>query len=374
MSGASTSLAERDALRESLRSFFAKYSPESEVRRVMVGDSGYDPALWRRLVDELALPGFAVPTEYGGSGFGAVEQQIVLEEMGRVLLCAPYLASAVLATNVLLSAGDPVACGHYLPGLCAGEHIATVAALGATGRWDGPDGWECAATPDGDRYRLSGRKYFVLDVVTADLLLVAAGAPEGPTLFAVDASAAGITRATLPTLDETRKLGWVEFAATPAAVVGAVGQGAGILERGLVLSAPALAAEQVGGARRALEMAVAYAKVREQFGRLIGSFQAIKHKCADMLLAVEVATSTAGAAAAAIDSGSEEHVPLAHMALALSSESFVFAATENIEVHGGIGFTWESAAQLYYKRAVAGAVAFGSASAHREQLLTALGR
>jgi alkylation response protein AidB-like acyl-CoA dehydrogenase len=388
MRAASTSYEEREALRESLRAFFAKYSPEGEVRRLMATPDGYDPAVWRRMAGELGLQGFAVPDEYGGSGFGAAELQIVLEEMGRVLLCAPFFSSAVLATNVLLSADDPDACRDVLPGLCAGAKIATVAATADSGAWDGPDVWQATAAPasgesaaasagtsvSGRGWSVTGRKTFVPDVLVADLLLVTAQSPDGPALFLVEASGAGVTRSPLVTLDETRKQGAVELTAAPARLIGAAGQGAEILERALVLSAVALAGEQIGGARRALEIAVEYAKVREQFGRVIGSFQAIKQKCADVLLCVEAATSAARAAAQAIDAGSDEYVALAHLALGLATEAHVYAVHENIEVHGGIGFTWEASAHLYYKRAIAGTALLGSPAVQRAALLTAMGR
>jgi alkylation response protein AidB-like acyl-CoA dehydrogenase len=376
MSAASSSYDEREALRESLRAFFAKYSPETEVRRLMATSEGYDPAVWRRMAGELGLQGFAVPVEYGGSGFGTAELQIVMEEMGRALVCAPFFSSAVLATNVLLAAGDEGACADVLPALCDGSKIATVAATGDSGSWQGPDVWQATAAPasDASGWTVTGRKTFVLDALVADLLLVTAQSPQGPALFLVDAADPRVSRSVLVTLDETRKQGTVELTAVPARLTGTAGQGAEILERALVLSAVALAGEQTGGARRTLEIAVEYAKVRQQFGRVIGSFQAIKQKCADVLLSLEAATSATRAAAQSIDAGSEEHVALAHLALSLASEAYVYAVNENIEVHGGIGFTWEASAHLYYKRAIAGSALLGSPNAQRAALLTAMGR
>ena len=374
MPGASSSYADLQALRDSLRAFLAKYSPESVVRRTMATEVGYAPKLWRKLADELGLPGFAVPAEYGGSGFGATELQVVMEELGRALACVPFLSSAVLATNVLLASGDPAACGDLLPALADGSRVATLAATGGSGAYDADDVWECTAQPVVDGHRLTGRRTFVPDVLAADVLVVTATDTDGPALFAVDAAADGVTRGALPTLDETRKQGWVEFAGADARPIGSAGSGADTLRRALAPSAVALAAEHAGAARRALELAVEYAKVREQFGRVIGSFQAIKQKCADMLLSVEIAASTAAAAAEAIDSNSAEMEALAHLALSVASDAFLFVATENVEVHGGIGFTWESSAHLYYKRAVAGTVVLGSPTAHRAQLLTAMGR
>ncbi len=374
MGTAGTSYEEREALRASLRSFFARYSPEAEVRRLMATREGYDPAVWRHMANELGLQGMAVPEQFGGSGFGAADLQIVMEEMGRALVCAPFFASAVLATNLLLSSGDTAACQQVLPGLSDGSVIASVAATGASGAWDAPDVWESVATPDGEGWTITGRKTFVPDALAAGLLLVTAQSPDGPSVFGVKAAAAGVGRQPLVTVDETRKQGTVEFTSAVAQLIGPAGRGAEILQRALVLSAVALAGEQTGGARRALEIAVEYAKVREQFGRVIGSFQAIKQKCADVLLSVEAATSAARAAAEAIDAHSEEYVALAYLALGLASESYVYAVTENIEVHGGIGFTWEASAQLYYKRAIAGTALLGSPTAQRAALLTAMGR
>lgn len=374
MSTATTSYEEREALRASLRAFFARHSPETEVRRLMATSEGYDPAVWRRMAAELGLQGMAVPEQFGGGGFGAAELQVVMEEMGRALVCAPFFASAVLATNLLLSSGDIAACRQVLPGLGDGSAIATVAATGASGAWDAPDVWQAIASPDGAGWTITGGKMFVPDALAAGLLLVTAQSPDGPSVFLVNAGAAGVARQPMVTVDETRKQGTVELTSAAAQLIGPAGRGAEILQRALVLSAVALAGEQVGGARRTLEIAVEYAKVREQFGRVIGSFQAIKQKCADVLLSVEAATSTARAAAEAIDAHSEEHAALAHLALGLASESYVYAVTENVEVQGGIGFTWEASAHLYYKRAIAGTALLGSPAAQRAALLTAMGR
>ncbi|WP_375482629.1 acyl-CoA dehydrogenase family protein [uncultured Jatrophihabitans sp.] len=374
MGAASTFRDEREALRDSVRAFLTKYSSEAQVRAAMATAAGSDPAVWRRMAQDLGLQGLAVPAGFGGSGFGATELQVVLEEMGRALLCSPFFSSAVLATNVLLASDDTELCQDVLPGLCDGNRVATVAATGDSGSWQADDVWDASAGPAGDGWTVTGRKNFVPDAMVADLLVVAARCEAGPTLFVVEATQPGVERSTLTTLDETRKQGTVQFASVPARIVGRPGRGAEILERALVRSAVALAAEQVGGARRALELAVDYAKVREQFGRVIGSFQAVKQKCADMLLAVEAATSASRAAAEAVDAGGDDTVALAHLALGLASEAYVHATTESIEVHGGIGFTWEASAHLYYKRALAGAALLGSPASHRSAMLAAMGR
>jgi alkylation response protein AidB-like acyl-CoA dehydrogenase len=269
-----------------------------------------------------------------------------------------------------------------LPGIADGSTVATLAVTEASGSWDAGD-VATQAAPAGDGYALTGEKLFVLDGHVADLLLVMALAPEGASLFAVEATGAtGLTREKMPTLDATRTQARVRFEATPAVLVGDAGGAAGPLERTLDLAAAALAAEQAGGARRVLETAVEYAKVREQFGRPIGSFQAIKHKAADMLLAVESATSAAYAAGWAVDAASADPADegaaaevgvLASLAKAYCSEAYYQCAAENIQIHGGIGFTWEHPAHLYYKRAKSSEIMFGTPRHHRARLADRLG-
>jgi alkylation response protein AidB-like acyl-CoA dehydrogenase len=372
MSAATTTLAERHELRETVRSFLGKYSPEFEVRRMMASEEGFDRAVWHRMADELGVQGLAVPAEYGGSGYGLSELQVVLEELGRALAPVPFLSSAVLATSLLLASGDTTANKEYLPELCAGTRIATAAVTEGGAGW-GTDNWQCSAISAVEGYLLTGQKSFVPDAQAADLLLVVANTDQGPALFAIAAAAAGVSVAAPENLDATRRLSRVRLDAAPGRLLGPLGAGAGIVRRAMVPAAAGLAAEQVGGARRALELAVEYAKVRKQFGRLIGSFQAIKQKCAEVLLAVESATSAAYAAGSAVDQGSSDSAELAYLALAQCSEAYIFAATENIEVHGGIGFTWEHPAHLYYKRAIASSVLLGTAASHRERVLAELG-
>jgi alkylation response protein AidB-like acyl-CoA dehydrogenase len=361
--------SERDALRDSVRRFLSERSPEAEVRRLMETDEGYDPAVWSLMARQIGLQGLALPEKYGGSGAGFVDLQIVLEEMGRALLCAPFLSSVVLAANALLTAEDEAACAEYLPGIAEGTTIATLAVTEAGGSWRAED---VTVRADGE-YRLTGEKVFVLDGHVADLLLVVARTAAGPSLFAVDAHGGGVTREPMRTLHATRKQSRLVLDAAPARLVGADGGAAAPLAATMDLAAAALAAEQAGGARRVLEMAVEYAKVREQFGRPIGSFQAIKHKCADMLLEVESSTSAAYAVGWAIDAGSAEVPVLAGLAKAYCSEAYTHCAGENIQVHGGIGFTWEHPAHLYFKRAKSTEILFGSPRHHRALLADRLG-
>ncbi len=363
---------EQEELRRSVRRFLEDKSPETEVRRLMATTEGYDPAVWSQMADQLGLQSLAIPEEYGGAGFSFVELVVVLEEMGAALLCAPYFSSAVLAANALLTSGDDEAKSRHLPGIASGETIATLALTEDAGRWD-VDSVELAATPAGDGCTLDGHKSFVLDGHIASLVLVAARTPGGVSLFAVEGDAPGLTRTPLSTMDQTRKQARLEFAGTPATLVGTEGGAAAGLATTLDLAAVALAAEQVGGAQRCLDTSVEYAKTRIQFGRPIGSFQAIKHKCADMLLEVESAKSAAYYAGWAAAEGSDELPVVASLAKSYCSEAYFHAAAEMIQIHGGIGFTWEHPAHLYFKRAKSSELLFGDPTYHRELLAQRIG-
>jgi alkylation response protein AidB-like acyl-CoA dehydrogenase len=363
---------EQEELRKSVRRFLEDKSPESEVRRLMETTEGYDPAVWRQMGEQLGLQGLAIPEEYGGSGYTYVELIVILEEMGRALLCAPYFSTVALAANTLLVSGDDGAKKEHLPGIATGETIATLAFTEDSGRWD-EAGITMEATRAGDGYTLSGHKMFVLDGHTADLILVAARSGGGVSLFAVAGDAGGLTRTPLSTMDQTRKQARLEFAETPARLVGTEGEGWAVLSKVLDLAAVALAAEQVGGAQKVLEMSVEYAKNRVQFGRPIGSFQAIKHKCADMLLEVESAKSAAYYAGWAAAEDNDELPVVASLAKAYCSDAYFHATAENIQIHGGIGFTWEHPAHLYFKRAKSSELLFGDPTYHRELLAQRIG-
>ncbi len=363
---------EQEELRRITRQFLESKSPEAEVRRLMDTDEGYDPAIWSQMANELGLQSLIVPEEFGGQGFTFVELTVVLEEMGRALLCAPYFSSAVLATTTLLHAGDDSAKKEHLPGIASGETIATLAFTEPNGKWD-ESGIEATAAKSGDGYAITGTKMFVLDGNVANLLLVAAKTDAGTSIFAVDPTDSTVTRTNLATLDQTRKQSKIELAGTPATLIGTDGAGWATLERVLDLAAVALAAEQVGGAQKVLETAVQYAKDRVQFGRPIGSFQAIKHKCADMLLEVESAKSAAYYAAWCAAELNDELPSVASLAKAYCSEAYFHAAAENIQIHGGIGFTWEHPAHLYFKRAKSSELLFGDPTYHRELLAQRIG-
>jgi alkylation response protein AidB-like acyl-CoA dehydrogenase len=364
--------AEQEELRASVRRFLADRAPITSVRELMETADGADAGVWRQAGEQLGLQGIAIPEEYGGVGFSFAEQAIVLEELGAALYGGPYLASAVLAATALLASPDADARKRYLPGIASGETIATLAFTEEDGSWE-PDTIRLAATSSADGWLLDGRKSFVLDGHTAHLILVVARSGDGLSLFAVPADASGLARSVLPTLDQTRKLARLDFAAVPATLLGSAGDGAGVLSRVLDVAAIAQAAEQLGGAQRALDMAVEYAKLRYQFGRPIGSFQAIKHRCADLLMEVESLRSAVQYAAAAVAEDSAEVPVVAALVKAYASDVFFHVAAENIQIHGGIGFTWEHDAHLYFKRAKASELFLGDASYHREHLATRIG-
>ena len=363
---------EQDELRKIVRSFLEAKSPESAVREQMETERGYDEAVWAQMAEQMGLQGLHIPEEFGGSGFSYVELGIVLEEMGRALLCAPFFSTVVLAANTLILCGDEAAKKDYLPGIASGETIATVAFTEPSGKWD-ESGIEMEATKSGDGYTLTGTKMYVLDGHVADLILVVARTDAGVSLFAVDGDADGLTRTPLSTMDQTRKQARLEFENTPARLIESEGIGWDFMARVLDLVAVGLAAEQVGGAQKVLEMAVEYAKVRVQFGRPIGSFQAIKHKCADMLLEVESAKSAAYYGMWCAAEMDDELPSVASLAKAYCSEAYFHAAAENIQIHGGIGFTWEHPAHLYFKRAKSSELLFGDPTYHRELLAQRIG-
>jgi alkylation response protein AidB-like acyl-CoA dehydrogenase len=363
---------EQEELRTAVRRFLAEKSPETEVRRLMDTTEGYDPAVWSQMADQLGLQSLTIPEEFGGSGFTYVELLVVLEEMGAALLCAPFFSSVALGANALLTSGDDDAKKTYLPGIASGETIATLAITEDNGKWDF-GGIELAATKKGDGWVLDGHKMFVIDGHVANLIVVAARTGAGVTLFAVAGDAAGLTRTALPTMDQTRKQARLEFSATPATLIGTEGGAEAGLSKTLDLAAVALAAEQVGGAQHVLDASVEYAKTRIQFGRPIGSFQAIKHKCADMLLEVESAKSAAYYAAWAAAEDSDELPVVASLAKSYCSEAYFHSAAENIQIHGGIGFTWEHPAHLYFKRAKSSELLLGDPSYHRELLAQRIG-
>ncbi|WP_046314928.1 acyl-CoA dehydrogenase family protein [Mycobacterium sp. UM_Kg1] len=362
---------QHEEFRSAVRAFLGQYSPEDQVRRVMETELGYDPALWQAMAEQLQLQGLAIPEEYGGEGFGFTELGIVVEETGAALLPGPFFGSAVLATNVLLNCADEAAKQRFLPELASGRTIAALALTEWPGRWN-IETVQTRAERVAAGWRLHGTKHFVLDGAIADLLLVVARTDRGPALFAVDDTSV-LQRRTQSSLDPTRRQAVITLAGAPATLVGgeeAIGAG---LDLALCQSVTMLALEQVGGAQRCLDQAVGYVKVRRQFGRPIGSFQAIRHKCADLMLAIAGARGVAQYAAAAIDAFPESFGAAAALAKAHCSEVYLRAAASNIQMHGGIGFTWEHAAHLHFKRAQCSSMLFGDADFHRRRLADIIG-
>jgi alkylation response protein AidB-like acyl-CoA dehydrogenase len=363
---------EQEELRKTVRAFLDAKSSEAAVREQMETVNGFDPAVWSQMGSQMGLMGIHIPEEFGGMGFSYIELGVVLEEMGRSLLCAPYFSTVVLAANTLMQSGDEAAKKKYLPAIASGETTATLASVEPSGKWD-EAGITMQAKGSGSSFTLTGTKMFVLDGHTASMIIVSARTGKGVSLFAVEGNAKGLTRTALPTMDQTRKQAKLEFADVPATLIGTEGKGWEVLSRVNDLVVVALAAEQVGGAQKVLDMAVEYAKVRVQFGRPIGSFQAIKHKCADMLLEVESAKSAAYYGMWCAAEMNDELPSVASLSKAYCSEAYFHAAAENIQIHGGIGFTWEHPAHLYFKRAKSSELLFGDPTYHRELLAQRIG-
>ncbi len=357
---------EQDALRATVRRFCDERSAPGEVRRLMATDEGFDPQVWKQLSTELGLTGIHIAEADGGQGFSFVELGIVLEEMGRALLCAPFFSSICLGANAIMNGGSSEQRAALLPQVASGDVRATLAFTEPSGDWT-QDGITLQASGT----RLSGTKTYVVDGHTADLIVVAARAGNDIALFTVPGDAAGLRRTPLATLDMTRKQAELVFDNVEGTRLD--GNGANALRKTLEQAAVCLASECVGGSEKTMEMAVQYAKDRYQFGRPIGSFQAIKHKCADMLLRLESAKSAAYYATWAAAEDNEELTIAASLAKAYCTEGFFTNSRENIQIHGGIGFTWEHDAHLYYRRAKSSELMLGDPTYHRELIASKLG-
>ncbi|WP_370935997.1 acyl-CoA dehydrogenase family protein [Amycolatopsis sp. cg13] len=349
------SAAETEQLREAVRDLLADRCTEADVRRVMATESGYDPELWKQLA-ELGLPGLLISTEYGGVRLGAEELEAVSEEIGAALLPSPFLSSSVLTATLIDAAGSEEDKRRLLPGLADGSSIGTVA---ISSTW----------TPESIAVQANGTLTGTASYVTwgqlADIILVVARTSDDIGVFEVSPDASGFTRTAAEVFDPTVRLSQFTFADTPARRVGTAGWEA--VRKALDTTIIALAGEQAGGARKIFETTVEYLKTRVQFGRAIGSFQAMKHLAADRLLDVESATSAARHAAS---EGSPGAIALAGFACAEAYETVALSA---IQMHGGIGFTWEHPAHLYLRRARSGAQLFGSSRLHRERYLVSKG-
>jgi len=370
---------EQEMLRKSARDFLAKECAMTYVRQMMEDERGFRDEQWQQMAG-LGWMGLILPEEHGGAGLDFVDLIVVLEEMGRVVLPGPFFSTVVLGGAALLEGGSAAQKKELLPKLAAGKLRVTLAQLEPSARWDA-EGIALEARPAGGGFKLSGTKLFVPDAHTADLLIVAGRAPgstgaEGVSLFLVDAKAPGVSTTLLKTMDQTRKLCEVALrdVSVPAErLLGPAGQGWKLLERVTDRGKVGLCAEMCGGAQKVLEMSVDYAKVREQFGRPIGSFQAIQHKCANMLVEVESSKSATYYAAWAVANDVPEGPLAAAMAKAYCSDAYRHTAGEGIQIHGGIGFTWEHDMHIYFKRAKSSEVTFGDATWNREIVAQLIG-
>ncbi|MDL9936189.1 acyl-CoA dehydrogenase family protein [Gordonia sp. ABSL1-1] len=348
---APASAQDREALAASVRDLIRRRGDSASVRAAMAGDGRTDAALWSTLCTEIGVAALAIPESYDGAGASFAETAAVLEELGAALSPVPALGSAVLATAAILIADDPDSSARLLPGMAAGERTAALC-------WAGAGGWDTTDVR-ADAGLLSGTAHFVIDGEVADTLLVIASGGEAITLHEVDADADGITVTPLPTMDPTRPLSSVTFDDVASVVIPAP---ADLTARLRALGWALLASEQVGGAQAALDLTVDYTGSRKQFGRTIGSFQALKHRMADMYVLVETARSIARAAVDAVVTGAPDAADLARAAHVYCSEAYTSVTGEAIQLHGGIGITWEHDIQLYFKRAHGSAQLLGAPS------------
>ena len=354
--------ADAEDLRGHVRKFLEAQAGRDRLRAALDTDAGYDEALWHRSVDELGLTGLLVPEVNGGSGVDLLTLGVLFEELGRALVCAPFLSTVGLATTSLLRATAPDVGSPLLTAI-AGGRAATLAWSGA-----GPS----ATGLEWDGATVTGAAPVVVDGNDADILLVAARTTAG-TVVLLDAApeAEAVVRTPLVTLDTTRRLSRIVFDAATATVLATdVGEA---LYDAVALASLLLGAEQVGAAQRALEMAVDTARTRIQFGRPIGSFQAVKHRCADMLVDVELSRSLVYGALRAVDDDPSAAAREAAIVRGFVSDACLSVAASNIQVHGGTGFTWEHDAHLYLKRAKASQILFGTPTSARRRAATLLG-
>ncbi len=370
-------------IRDTAASFLAEVSTSAAIRSAMMTDQGYEPALWQQICQDLVWPAIHIPEQYGGMGLGYVELVAMLEQMGRFLLCSPFYATVCMGVNALLVAGTEAQKQQWLPQIVQGM-TATLAFCGADagrrgGQWDSHT-VTATAVSNGEGFRLQGEYRYVIDGASAQLLILAArNHQDNISLFVLPADTAGVECTLLPTLDQTRKQAQIQLNNVLVPAHALMCSNASIaLQTIQQLATVALAAEQMGGAQQCLDMAVAYAKERVQFGRAIASFQAVKHKAADMMLRAEVARSgvyyAACVAQEALENGAlaAELFEAASIAKSYCSDAYFKNAADCLQLHGGVGFTWEYDVQLHFKRAKAAEHFLGTAAWHREQLASLL--
>jgi alkylation response protein AidB-like acyl-CoA dehydrogenase len=355
-------------LKDSARAFLARECKASRVRELMDTGTAHDKQLWQAIAEQ-GWTGLVIPEEHGGLGLGLVEMAVVAEEMGRACLPGVFL-STFTAAALIERAGSAAQCAKYLEPIAAGELKATVALLEEGANWD-LNAVKLKATREDGRFLVTGKKLFVPDSGIADLLICVARDGDNFALLPIECSADGLNIEAMPSMDETRKLYEVVFEGVSVAeadALGADGDAGGALHRALEVATVLLCAEIVGGMQWVLDTTVEYAKTRHQFGRSIGSFQAVQHQCADMLLMTESARSAAYYAAWALTEGDPAASGAVSIAKAYCSDAYREVANRGVQVHGGIGFTWEHDLQLYYKRSKSSETLFGDATFHRERI------
>ena len=365
---------EKELLRSTARKFFENECGSDTVRRLMETPPGMSPELWTKLAEQGWL-GLVYPEAYDGMGLGLVDLVVLMEEMGRAVVPGPYFSAVLLGGLAIAEAGSEAQKKEWLPKIAAGDRRVALAWMEPSAQL-GPAGVTLTAVEKGGRYTLSGTKLFVHDAHTADALVVAArtrpgAGADGVSLFLLPKGTRGLEVTLLPTMDQTRKLCEVSLSDVSVgadALLGAAGAGWTPLARVLDRATVALCAEMCGGAQKVLDMTVEYAKIRQAFGRPIGSYQGVKHRAADMLVDVENSKSITYYAAWALDEGAAEAPLAVSMAKAYVSDAYRRVAAAGIQLHGGIGFTWEHDLHLYFKRAKGSEFTFGDATHHRERV------
>jgi len=365
---------EQELLRSTARKFFENECGSDTVRRLMETPEGISPDLWTKLAEQGWL-GLVYPEAYDGMGLGLVDLVVLMEEMGRAVVPGPYFSAVLLGGLAILEAGGEAQKKEWLPKIAAGDRRVALAWMEPSAQL-GPAGVTLTAVEKGGRYTLSGTKLFVHDAHTADALVVAArtrpgAGADGVSLFLLPKGTRGLEVTLLPTMDQTRKLCEVSLSDVSVGadgLLGAAGAGWAPLARVLDRATVALCAEMCGGAQKVLDMTVEYAKIRQAFGRPIGSYQGVKHRAADMLVDVENSKSITYYAAWALDEGAAEAPLAVSMAKAYVSDAYRRVAAAGIQLHGGIGFTWEHDLHLYFKRAKGSEFTFGDATHHRERV------
>ncbi len=370
-----TLTSEQEMLKNSARKFLNNNFTSDYVRKMWENSQGYEPEMWAQIA-ELGWMGLTIPEEYGGLGLTFRDLGLILHEMGRVVMPGPFFSTVVLATELIKTAGSEEQKANYLERIASGKLIATVALYEEGVEW-GAEGIKLTSTRKGDNYSLLGKKLFVPDAYSADLIIVAVRtenqveAGEGISLFLVDPQTEGVEIELLPTMDQGRKLCAVSFLNaifSSTEVLGEVGKGWSAIETMLIRANIGLSLEMLGGGEKVLEIATEYAKIRIQFGQPIGSYQAIKHKCAEMLLQVESSRSIAEYAAWTVDGNPQEVSKAASIAKTYVGNMYRKAAAATLQILGGIGFSWEHDIHLYYKRALASEAMFGDTVFHLELL------